>query len=52
MLAIDHIWDIRTLNETLAIEKNKKQKNKKQEKPPTRFIKETNTYRFFACMYV
>ena len=50
MLAIDHIWDIRTLNETLAIEK--KQKNKKQEKPPTRFIKETNTYRFFACMYI
>ena len=46
MLAIDHIWDIRTLNETLAIEK------KKKKGPPTRFIKETNTYRFFACMYV
>ena len=32
MLAIDHIWDIRTLNETLAIEKKKKTKKKKS--PP------------------
>lgn len=32
MLAIDHIWDIRTLNETLAIEKKKTTKNKKS--PP------------------